>query len=70
MWWDSSFLEDARYLALNFALWLDRFIVSQGSPVLGMAPDGRGSLPRRESMMEVTPPPNRNEVSLPAADFA
>lgn len=27
MWWDSSFVEDARYLDL---LWLDRFIVAQG----------------------------------------
>jgi hypothetical protein len=28
MWWDSSFVEDARYLDL---LWLDRFIVAQGA---------------------------------------
>lgn len=27
---DSGFVQDARYLALNFALWLDRFIVVQG----------------------------------------
>lgn len=31
MWWDSSLVEDAKHLGLNFALWLDRFIVSQGA---------------------------------------
>lgn len=31
MWWDSSQVKDARHLGLNFALWLDRFIVSQGA---------------------------------------
>lgn len=31
LWWDSSIYEDARNLNLNFELWLDRFIISQGT---------------------------------------
>jgi len=31
MWWDSSIVDDAKHLNLNFEIWIDRFIVSQGS---------------------------------------
>lgn len=31
IWWGSSIIDDAMYLNLNFELWLDRFIIAQGT---------------------------------------
>jgi hypothetical protein len=31
LWWESSRYEDVEHLNLNFELWLDRFIISQGA---------------------------------------
>ncbi|MFC4077774.1 SMI1/KNR4 family protein [Salinithrix halophila] len=31
IWLDSSILEDAKYLNMNFEAWLDRFVVAQGA---------------------------------------
>ncbi|MFC4077758.1 hypothetical protein [Salinithrix halophila] len=31
MWWESSLTEDVKTLGLNFELWLNRFIIAQGT---------------------------------------